>query len=158
MLKKTMVLLTIITITICCAGCSTSQTTDIEQSNNQQYAKVEVYSATDNSLIKTIEDEKLLDEFVTNISIDEKDLSENEQAPENAEAKYKYVVYKKPVAVTGSNDLEEVMSFTTYTDSNFVLEQVAPDVVKNMPLSKDTLSFGMKLSDEAIDYLNDLVE
>lgn len=157
--KKVMLLLCTILVVFVCIGCTSAinakDANPASLLSGQKIAKIEVLSAADNHLLKTIDDTSILDEFAKKAIFSE-DTSAFETSSADCKPSYIFVVYKKS-AVAGSTDVEKIYSLTTYADTDTVRLQISPDVVKNMKIPADLLSFDYKLSDDVIKYLNSFI-
>lgn len=132
------------------------------QFENQKIAKIEVRSADDNHLIRTIDDRDVLAQFAKKTASDlaqgvtktesETKSSESESSPNDV-----FVVYKNSAAV-GGNSLEEIYRLTTYADSSTIQVKISSNAVKNRKLPDNLLTFSFQTSDSVIVYLNSLTE
>lgn len=159
-------LLILITIIIVCFI-----RTDVNGDNTtkklQRLAQVEIYSAKEDKLIKTIEDKETLTTFNNNtifteqyFDMDDDNMNQEEarQEVENYEPQYTFVTYKTPAALNNNGDLEKVLEITTFKDTNIIMMRVSPDSVKNIAVPSEYLTFYFEVSDEVTTYLNSLVK
>ncbi|MPM43268.1 hypothetical protein SDC9_89941 [bioreactor metagenome] len=151
-------------------GCSSESTVDTDGNNDtkntSQIAQIEVYSATEHTKIRTIEDTETLASFSENTDfnydlLDEDDdyLKQQEeylQQTKEYDPQYTFITYKKTVAINNDDDLEEVMEITTYKDTNMIMMQISPDSIKNMKIPSEYLTYYYEVSDEVTDYLSSL--
>lgn len=134
----------------------------------QRLAQVEIYSAKEKKLIKTIEDKKSLITFNKNTiftdqysNADDNYMNKQEEIRkevENYEPQYIFVTYKTPAALNNKKDLEKIYEITTFKDTNIIMMQVSPDSIKNIVVPSEYLTFYTEGSDEEITYLNSLVK
>jgi hypothetical protein len=133
---------------------------DYTAKNMQRPAQVEIYSAKEHKLIKTIEDKETLTTFNKNTVVDDDNMNQEEtrQEVEKYEPQYTFVSYRKPVALINNGDLEKVLEITTFKDTNMIMMQVSPDNIKNIAVPSEYLTFYIEVSKELITYLNSLVK
>lgn len=166
--KKRIGWMTIFFVAVVLSGCSfghTANENDIS-GNSQQLAQVEVYSATEHTLIKTINDKEALVSFNESTNFledmfyeDEDNINQQESylsEMEKYEPEYTFITYKKSVADNSNEDFEALFEITTYKDTNMIMMKVSPDSVKNMKVPSEYLTDYYEVSDEAMDYLTSL--
>ncbi|BCJ93692.1 hypothetical protein acsn021_12610 [Anaerocolumna cellulosilytica] len=134
----------------------------------QRLAQVEIYSATEDKLIKTIEDKNSLITFNKNTIFTEQysDADNNymnkqeemRKEVENYESQYIFVTYKKPAGLNNNKELEKLCEITTFKDTNIIMMQVSPDSIKNIAVPSEYLTFYFKVSNKVTAYLNSLVK
>ena len=115
------------------------------------FIKSKIYSALNNELIKTIDNEKILSEYNNKLSFYE-DYEENqEKLKENIQEQkeqYKLVDYKFPVSKIGNKELEENFTITLYENSNIIKMTASSESIKSFSLSQEFLSFYYSISDK----------
>lgn len=143
-------------------GCSARQDKKYSREELDNLAKIEIYSAKDNELIKTIEDEETLYQYNQNgfydISAMEEHQEEAEKNLEGAEEQYHFVSYKYPAAKFGSREPEKTVTLTFYENSNTVKMTVSEEAVKNISLPQEFLTFYYEISEEEMEFYYSLVE
>jgi hypothetical protein len=126
-----------------------------EDLNLQRYARLEVYSASDDRLISIFEDEDTLIQFNKNIdfsfNFDQQDRNKGyleEQSPQ-------FIIksYKKSAAILSNDALEEDIEITIYIDTNMIKMQTPSDTVKNHSVQSNFLTSYHEISNEAIIFL-----
>ncbi len=126
----------------------------------QEVSKIEVYSAGDGRLIKTVEDSSVLKEFLKKTASDLGKAAigaESGTISQKSKARYRFVLYKKSAAAGKSGD-EEICRFTTYADNHTIQMQISPDAVKNIKVPSSFLDFTFEASDEVLQYLNSFAQ
>lgn len=159
--KKVISLICMIVATFVFSGCASGHASEsaVNSVKNQKIARIEVFSAADNNLLKTIDDKSILDKFAEKTTFFDSEYN-YETSDDTVLAKYKpnykFVVYKVS-SVVGSTDLEKIYDLTTYTNTNIIKLQLSPDVVKNMEIPSDLLTYNFKISVDVVEYLNSLI-
>ena len=160
--KKTYIRMSVIVIFLLAFGILSSVFQENDYSNNignNNLAKIEIYSALNNELIKTIDNEKTLSDY-NKLSFYE-DYDENqEKLKENIQEQkeqYKFVAYKFPVSQIGNKELEENFTITLYENSNIIKMTVSSESVKNFSLPQEFLTFYYSTSNEELQFLNSLI-
>ncbi len=132
-----------------------------EKNANNNLAKVEIYSANDNELLKVISDKKILENYNNNFSFYE-DYEENQDSLKdsvhNLKEQYKFVSYKAPVAKYGSKELEENTIITLFENSNIIKMTVSNDSIKSFSLPEEFLTFYYNISNEDLQFFYSLIE
>lgn len=161
------------------SGCSSFSPGDLSQSGvesalestaqsvvsaiqNQKISKIEVLSASDNQLVKTIDDPSLLSQFMKKTASDLSSSltaavsADSNSSEPDAQSDYIYVAYKKSEASESDGD-EEVFRLTTYSGSSTVSLQISQNAVKNIKLPASFLSHTFPASDGVIEFLHSLL-
>ena len=165
MTRKVPVAIVLLIVFSVFSGCSVGTHAD---SNEPQLARVEIYSASDQTLIGTIEDKKALATFNENTlfteqldNMDEDSINQQAEIQKELEVhteQYNFISYKAPVAVSSDGTLEKIYEITVYKDTNIIKFQVSPESIKNFSVPSELLTFYFKASDETLKYLNSLVQ
>lgn len=135
-----------------------------EELNN--LARLEVYEAGSDKLLRTIEDEETLyqynqagmssvNDFEADWEEEEKDLKE---AAENAGASYYIMAYKYPVAKFGNKKPEKYTTITLYQDTNVAKMVLDAGNVKSISLPEEFLTFYYEMSEEESLFWESLLE
>lgn len=128
------------------------------RSGNPPIAKVDVFSAIDNQLIKTIKDRKVLDSFAENTSEIDNVLADEEN-PKLLDYPEDYIfVFYRVSAEVGSNDYVKLYDITTYKDTNILKLKISPDTIKNIRVPASFLTYSYEATDEMIQYLYALLQ
>ena len=153
-------------MTVCVlTGCGISGERGYTQEEPGNLAKLEIYEAGSDTLIKTVEDEEILYGYNQSFSISGEDkdsyaagksapeYSESEEGAlkeraEEAEETYHIMVYKHPAAKFGAKEPVKILTMTLYENTNIVKIAVMQDAVKSMPLPEELLTFYCEMSEE----------
>ncbi len=142
-------------------GCSARQDKKYSMEELDNLAKIEIYSAKDNELIKTIEDEETLYQYNQHGFFDDSEIEEHqeelEKSLEGAREQYYFISYKYPAAKFGSREPEENVTLTFYENSNTVKMTVSEEAVKNISLPQEFLTFYYELSEEEMEFYQSLI-
>lgn len=169
MTKKLIMVLVLLLLSSLFSGCVAISSANGTKSNTTDkcLASIEVYSAANQTLVTTIQDEESLVTFNENTSLTEKldDMDENymelqeklRKESEKYEAQYIFISYRTPAAIFNDDTLEKELEITTYKDTNIVKVQISPENVKNFSVPSEYLTFYLEISDEVIAYLYSLV-
>lgn len=112
----------------------------------QEYAKVEVFSVENNTLLKTIDDAKLLKEIRKNVAMGESDLyTVTESIPDSENPEYYFVFYVEPDAKSSN------FTLTIYKDSDFIFDEFSTKVTSNPPY------YVIYRSSKVVQYLRGLI-
>ena len=145
-----------------CAGCSTPQGKKYTLEDLDNLAEIRIYSADNNELIKTIDDEELLYQFNQCSLFDDSDITEHqdemEKDLEETKEQYYLISYKYPVARFGKNELEKNTTITLYENTNIVKMTVSEESIKAFPIPDEFLTFYYEISEEEMDFYRSLVE
>lgn len=138
------------------AGCGiNSKETETEETEKK--CKIEVQAAEEDTLLQTIEDQNTVNEL-----LDMEQWEEAESLPEDLTPEYKLVVYQEETILLGQDpdeerDYEIIETLITYEDSPYVTEIISSDVIKNMEISEEYLTFNYIMPDEEVDALHNIV-
>ena len=153
-------ILAVILSAISLAGCGAGRNAGRE--DVQRLSQVEVYSA-DGNLLGTVTDEDTLLRFsgldYTDISSDtdaEMDILESKTG--DLKVLYTIISYKASVAVDNDGNPEKLMELTVYEDSNIIIEQIAPEIIKGGYVAEEFLTFYTTVSDEDKEFILSLAE
>lgn len=153
-------LLAVILSAISMAGCGAGRNAGRE--DVQRLSQVEVYSA-DGNLLGTVTDEDTLLRFsgldYTDISSDtdaEMDILESKTG--DLKVLHTIISYKAPVAAYNDGNPEKLMELTVYEDSNIIIEQIAPEIIKGGYVAEEFLTFYTTVSDGDKEFILSLAE
>lgn len=188
--KKRYIIFSILFILVLCicTGCSGNLNKKYTREELDNLAKIEIYSAKNDELIKTVSDEDLLYQYNQHISLafldyfnnldyldslDDLDNSDNsdiqeqnieeyeeelKKSIEGTEEEYYFVSYKYPVARLGSQELEKNTTITLYADSNVLKMTVSEEAIKGISIPQKFLIFYYEISDEDMKFYRSLTE
>ena len=168
--------LAVIALTISAlTGCSISDGGGYTREELGNLAKLEIYEADSDTLIRAIEDEETLYRFnqvfqVSQVSGDDSDSEdayiEWESAPEDygmgteepkellkdARKTYDIVIYKHPVAKFGDKEPVKFLTMTLYENTDIVRIVVADESIKIFSLPEEFLTFYYEMSEEEREF------
>lgn len=125
-------------------------------------AEIKIYSADNEELIKTIDDEELLYQYnqcsFFDVSDIEKHQEELEKGTEGKKEQYRLVSYKYPAARFGAQELEENITITLYEDTNIIKMTVPEECIKGFFVPEGFLCFYNELSEEEMNFYHSLIE
>ena len=149
----------IITILIACmfilAGCA-FQTTNSIGDEVEKKSRIEIFSIQD-ELLSTIDNEDTINNLLNN-----NDWSEVNELPEDLTPEYKLLVYQEKTLLAGQDpneerDYELIETIIIFEDSPYVIEVISSEVVKNMILPSDVLTFYYELPDSTIENILNII-
>ena len=134
-------------------GCGLNREDGYTREDLQNIARLELYEAENDELLKTIEDEETLYEYIQAAQFSEdafeaENEKELEETAENAGASYYLLVYKYPAARLGDQEPEVNYRTVLYQDTDIVKDVVVDAGIKNMTLPEDMRTFYYKMSEE----------
>lgn len=143
-------------------GCGLSREDGYAGEDLQNTAKLELYEAGSDKLIKTIQDEETLYQYIQAVGFSEDSYEaetekELKETAENAGETYYLVVYKYPAAKFGDKEPEKNYTTTLYQDVNIAKLVVAEAGVKNIALPEELLTFYYEMSKEEQAFYESLV-
>ncbi len=145
-----------------CAGCSAQQGKKYTMEDLDNMAEIRIYSAENNELIKTIDDEEQLYQYNQCSLFDDSDIEEHqaelEKDLEGRKEQYYLTSYKYPVARFGGKELEENTTITLYEDTNIIKFTVSEASIKAFSVPKEFLVFYFEISEEEMNFYHSLVE
>ncbi len=150
----------LISILIICAlfltGCGNS-VSNYSDEETKKKNRIEVYSAQDDTLVTTIDDQN-----TTNQILDSSDWEEAEQLPDDLNPEYKMLVYQEKTLLYGQDPDEEreyelIETLITYQDSPYTEEIISSDVIHNMIIPEDALTFCYVMPDEIQKELDEII-
>lgn len=143
-------------------GCSAQQEGSYTREQLGNLAKIEIYTAKDDTLLKTITDEETIYrynqcELFENLDIEERQEELKESAENTAEAYY-FVSYKYSAARFSRQETEKNTTITLYENSNMVKMTVSEDSIKAFSLPQEFLTFYYEVSDEDMAFYHSLID
>ncbi len=145
-----------------CAGCFAQQGGKYTMEDLDNLAEIRIYSAENNGLVKTINDEEQLYQYNQYLLFDDSDIEERqdelEKDLEGAKEQYYLISYKYPVARFGRKELEENTTITLYEDTNIIKITVSEESIKGFSVPNEFLIFYSEISEEKMNFYHSLVE
>lgn len=145
-----------------CAGCSAQQENKYTKEELDSLAEIKIYSAKDNELIKSINDEEQLYQYNQCSLFDDSDIEDRqdelEKELEGAKEQYYLISYKYPAARFGKKEPEENTAITLYEDTNIIKLSISEESIKTFSIPTEFLIFYYEISDEEMDFYRSLIE
>jgi len=137
------------------AGCSSSGFDKSEAAEKK--CKMEIYSAQDDTLLNTVDDQEQLKQL---LAIDTWETADEKS--EGLTPEYKLCVYQEKTLLAGQSpdderDYELIETLTTFRDSTYVEAEFSPEVIKNMKLSEEYLTFYYLMPEKLAESLREAV-
>lgn len=145
----------ILIISVVFSGCTNNNTVEkVEQP--KKACKIEVTSAKSNCLPITIDDQDIIKNIIQIDSWDEID-----ELPEDLIPEFYINVYQEKTEQLNQTSKEEkefeiIETITTYEDYSYAKVSVSPDVIKNMEVKDELLTFYYTTPDETFDDIEEL--
>ncbi len=143
-------------------GCSPRQDKTYTMEELDNIAKIEIYSAKNDKLIKTINDENQIYQYNHCVFSDDSDTEEYQEdlkkSIEGADEQYYFISYKYSAAHFSRQKTEKNSTITLYENSNIVKMTVSEESVKNISLPEEFLTFYYEISDEDMEFYHSLIE
>lgn len=159
-MKKRIITMLCIVLVLCISGCKS----DNGQEEQETQPKDQYYTVTsveDGEVLCTIKDEdkiKTIETIISalDVSADGSTINVSGYTPQ-----YQYICHQEKTQLAGENPdrdkaYEEILSITTYADANVITIEISPEVVKNMMLSEESMSFTHVVSKDTINSLNNI--
>lgn len=144
-------------------GCDSAADGGYTREELNNLARIELYEAESGTLLKTIEDEETLYRYCREgAALEDAYASEAEDAlketAEAAGASYYVEFYQYPAAKFGSKTPKKIMTITLYRDTNIAKMVAESEVIKNMALPEELLTFYYEMSEEESTFYGSLLE
>lgn len=141
---------------LCLAGCAGGSSQNKEE-DAKKLSRIEIYSAQD-ELQVTVEDQTAIDHL-----LNDTDWSPVETLPDDLTPEYKLLVSQEKTLLAGQNpeeerDYELVETIIIFQDSSYAVQVISSDVVKNMMIPKDALTFYYELPESTIEQMKTLLD
>ena len=144
------------------AGCSARQEGKYTREDLDNLAEIRIYSADNNELVQTINNEEQLYQYNQCLLFDDSDIAERQdelkKELDGATEQYYLISYKYPVARFGKKDLEENITITLYEDTNIIKMVVSGESIKAFPISEEFLTFYYEIPEEGLSFYRSLAE
>lgn len=150
------------------SGCGFSREDGYTREELQNLARLEVYEAGSNTLLKTVEDEETLyrylqaevfsgDAFESESEKELKETPEIPETPESADEAYYLVAYKYPAAKFGEQEPKKKYTTVLYQDTDIAKLVLEDEILKNIALPGELLTFYYKMSEEEQNFYESLL-
>ena len=139
----------------CLSGCA-FQTTNSTGDEVGKKSRIEIFSMQD-ELLSTIDNEDTIDNLLNS-----NDWQEATELPDGLIPAYKLLVYQEKTLLAGQDpneerDYELIETIIMFEDSPYVIEVISSEVVKNMMLPSDVLTFYYELPGSTIENIINII-
>ena len=152
-MKKIIGVLLIVTFLM--MGCSYNEPQ--EKQKDEKQSKIELYSAQDNQLLLTIDDQDTVNKLLNT-----SDWRILESISDDLIPEYIMLVYQEETLLYGQNsdekrDYELILTLITYKNSSYIKEIISGSVVKNIIIPENELAFYHIAPDAFQENLHELI-
>ena len=135
----------LIILTLLLVGCSHNVS---QQDNEKKQSRIEIYSAQDDVLLQTIEEQETVNKLLDTSSWETLESVSDDLIPE-----YIWLVYQEKTLLAGQDPSEEreyelIETIITFQDSPYIKQIISSTVIKNMIISEDVLTFYYSMPDD----------
>ena len=128
-------------------GCSHNIPQDVHDDEKKQ-SRIEVYSAQDDMLLKTIDEQDTVNKLLDTSSWETLESVSDDLTPE-----YILLVYQEKTLLAGQDPSEEreyelIETIITFQDSPYIKEIISNTVIKNTIIPEDVLTFYYSMPDD----------
>lgn len=136
-------------------GCSHNEPQEKQQ--NEKQSKIELYSAQDNQLLLTIDNQDTVNKLLNT-----SDWTILESVSDDLIPEYIMLVYQEKTLLHGQNpneerDYELIATLITYQNSSYIKEIISSAVIKNMIIPENALTFYYVMPDDIQEDLYELI-
>ena len=140
-------------VTFLSMGCSYNE----PQENEKKQCKIELYSAQDNKLLQTIDNQNAVNKLLNT-----GDWEILESISDNLIPEYIMLVYQEETLLYGQDpdeerDYELITTLITYQNSSYIKEIISSAVIKNMIIPENALTFHYVMPDDIQEDLRKLI-
>ncbi len=137
-------------------GCSASGEKTYTREELQNLARIEVYEAESDTLLRTIEDGETLYRYLQAFEAEPEE-GLGEEAAEGAEESYYFEFYMYPVAKFGDKEPKKAYTIVLYQDTDIARIVGDAESLHMAFLSEDLLTFYYRTSEEEQAFYNSLL-
>ena len=153
-MKKIIGVLLIVTFLL--MGCSYNEPQE-KQENEKKQCKIELYSAPDNKLLQTIDNQDTVNKLLNT-----SDWEILVSISDNLIPEYIMLVYQEETLLYGQDpdeerDYELIATLITYQNSSYIKEIISSAVIKNMIIPENALTFYYVMPDDIQEDLRELI-
>lgn len=135
----------LIILTLLLVGCSHNVP---QQDNEKKQSRIEIYSAQDDVLLQTIEEQETVNKLLDTSSWETLESVSDDLIPE-----YIWLVYQEKTLLAGQDPSEEreyelIKTIITFQDSPYIKQIISSTVIKNMIIPEDVLTFYYSMPDD----------
>lgn len=136
-------------------GCSHNEPQEKQQ--NEKQSKIELYSAQDNQLLLTLDNQDTVNKLLNT-----SDWTILESVSDDLIPEYIMLVYQEETLLYGQDadekrDYELILTLITYQNSSYIKEIISDSVVKNMIIPENALTFYYIVPDDVREDLRELI-
>lgn len=147
------------------SGCGFSREDGYTRKELENLARLEVYEAGSNTLLKTVEDEETLYRYLQAEvfsgdafeSESEKEPEEIPETPESGDEAYYLVAYKYPAAKFGEQEPKKTYTTVLYRDTDIAKLVVEDESVIHIALPEELLTFYYRMSEDEQNFYESLL-
>lgn len=147
------------------SGCGFSREDGYTKKELENLARLEVYEAGSNTLLKTVEDEETLYRYLQAEvfsgdafeSESEKEPEEIPEIPESEDEAYYLVAYKYPAAKFGEQEPKKTYTTVLYRDTDIAKLVVEDESVIHIALPEELLTFYYRMSEDEQNFYESLL-
>ena len=119
-----------------------------QQDNEKKQSRIEIYSAQDDVLLQTIEEQETVNKLLDTSSWETLESVSDDLIPE-----YIWLVYQEKTLLAGQDPSEEreyelIKTIITFQDSPYIKQIISSTVIKNMIIPEDVLTFYYSMPDD----------
>lgn len=135
----------LIILTLLLVGCSHNVS---QQDNEKKQSRIEIYSAQDDVLLQTIEEQETVNKLLDTSSWETLESVSDDLIPE-----YIWLVYQEKTLLAGQDPSEEreyelIETIITFQDSPYIKQIISSTVIKNMIIPEDVLTLYYSMPDD----------
>ena len=147
---------TLIICTLLLTGCGGNVLNHRNEEREKQ-SKIELYSVQDDKLLKTIDNQDAFKQLLDTSNWEEIERLSSDLIPE-----YKMLVYQEKTLLYGQDpneerDYELIETVITFQNSKYVQEIISSNVIKNMAIPEDAMTFYYKIPDDLQKELDEII-
>lgn len=150
------IIVALIICTLFLAGCGHSGSSGSNE-NEKKQSKIEIYSVQDDELLKTIDDQDTVNRLLETYNWETVESLSADLIPE-----YKMLVYQEKTLLQGQDpneerDYELIETVITFQNSQYIAEVISSDVIKNMTIPEDVMTFYYIMPDDIQKELHEMI-
>lgn len=123
----------------------------------KKQSKIEIYSVQDDKLLKTIDDQDMV-----NILLETDNWEETEEVSDDVVPEYKLLVYQEKTLLLGQDpdeerDYELIETIITFQNSPYIKEVISSDVIKGIVIPENVMTLYYIMPDATVEKLQELL-
>lgn len=137
-------------------GCSFNAPQNSNEDMKKQ-SKIEIYSVQDDTLLKTIDNQDMI-----NILLETDNWQETEEISDDVVPEYKLLIYQEKTLLLGQDpsvkrDYELIETIITFQNSPYIEEVISSDVIKSTVIPENVMTFYYIMPDATVEKLHELL-